>query len=198
VITDDRRVEKFWPFKEVAVEGALKIFSLNKLIRPYSRRMVYRQGEYVYLPGDPSDAIYLIIKGRVKLSSPGRDGRLLTLSVLGEGELFGEMALVGAERRELMAEVLERSSIWAIDKEGFLRLLQGNASLSLQIMEVFIHRLKLLQERVVELLFQDPLAKLSLLLTQTMQEGEGQEPELLKLIRVAIADGIIATPLSSS
>lgn len=195
MVDDDRRVEKFRPFKEVAVEGAVRALSLDRLVRPYSRRMVYRQGEYVYLPGDPSDAVYLIIKGRVKLSSPGRDGRPLTLSILGEGEIFGEMALVGAERRELMAEVLERSSIWAIEKESFLRLLQGNATLSLQIMEVFIHRLKLLQERVMELLFQDPLAKLSLLLTQTMQEGE--EPDLLRLIRVAMTEGVIATPLSS-
>ena len=178
------------------MEGAVRALSLDRLVRPYSRRMVYRQGEYVYLPGDPSDAVYLIIKGRVKLSSPGRDGRPLPLSILGEGEIFGEMALVGAERRELMAEVLERSSIWAIEKESFLRLLQGNATLSLQIMEVFIHRLKLLQERVMELLFQDPLAKLSLLLSQTMQEGE--EPDLLRLIRVAMTEGVIATPLSSS
>lgn len=196
MVDDDRRVEKFRPFKEVAVEGAVRALSLDRLVRPYSRRMVYRQGEYVYLPGDPSDAVYLIIKGRVKLSSPGRDGRPLPLSILGEGEIFGEMALVGAERRELMAEVLERSSIWAIEKESFLRLLQGNATLSLQIMEVFIHRLKLLQERVMELLFQDPLAKLSLLLSQTMQEGE--EPDLLRLIRVAMTEGVIATPLSSS
>ncbi|MCR4404529.1 MAG: Crp/Fnr family transcriptional regulator [Candidatus Acetothermia bacterium] len=180
------------------MEGAVRALSLDKLIRPYSRRMVYREGEYVYLPGDPSDCVYLIVKGRVRLSYPGRDGRPLPLSILGEGEVFGEMALVGGERRELMAEVLERSSIWAIEKEGFLRLLQGNASLSLQIMEVFIHRLKLLQERVVELLFYDPLAKLSLLLAQTAQEGEGQELDLVKLIRVAMADGVIATPLSSS
>lgn len=181
------------------MEGALKALSLDKLIRPYSRRMVYREGEYVYLPGDPSDTVYLIIKGRVRLSypRPGREGEPLTLSILGEGELFGEMALVGAERRELMAEALERTSIWAIEKEGFLRLLRGSPSLALQVMELFIRRLRLLEERVVELLFRDPLAQLALLLSQDScgEELQGQEADLLRLIRVAMAERTIATPL---
>ena len=182
--------------KEVAVEGAIGELNLGRVIRPYSRRTVYHEGEYVYLPGDPSDTLYLIIEGRVKLSYPGRDGRALTLSVLGEGELFGEMALAGGERRELAAEVLERTSIWAIDKGHFLKLLQRSAGLSLQIMELVILRLKRLEERVMELFFHDPLAKLSLVLTQLAQEDgeELEELDLMELIRAAVAEGAIAAP----
>jgi CRP-like cAMP-binding protein len=182
--------------KEVAVEGAIGELDLNRVIRPYSRRAVYHEGEYVYLPGDPSDTLYLIIEGRVKLSYPGRNGRALTLSILGEGELFGEMALAGGERRELAAEVLERTSIWAIDKGHFLQLLQESAGLSLQIMELIILRLKRLEERVMELLFHDPLVKLSFILTQIAQEGEEElgELNLVELIRAAMADGAIAAP----
>ena len=150
--------------KEVAVDGAIGEIDLDRMIRPYSRRAVYHQGEYVYLPGDPSDTIYLIIEGRVKLSYPGRDGRALTLSILGEGELFGEMALTGGERRELAAEALERTSIWAIDKDHFLQLLQESAGLSLQVMGLVILRLKRLEERVME------------------------------LVRAAVAEGAIAAP----
>ncbi len=193
------------PAKEVAVEGGLKGATLDRLIVPHlggahSKRLVYSKGEYVFLPGDPSDTVYLIIKGRVKLSypRPGREGEPLTLSVLGEGELFGEMALVGAERRELMAEALERTSIWAIEKEGFLRLLQGSPSLALQVMELFIRRLRLLEERVVELLFHDPLARLGLLLSQDSRGEDLQEADLLRLIRVAMGERAIATPLPQS
>lgn len=185
------------------MEGAPKGATLDRLIQPHlggahSRRLVYSKGEYVYLPGDPSDTVYLIIKGRVKLSYPGREGEPLTLSILGEGELFGEMALVGAERRELMAEALERTSIWAIEKEGFLRFLQESPSLALQVMELFIRRLRLLEERLIH----DPLARLSLLLSQDPdscgEELQGQEADLLRLIRVAMAESAIATPLPQS
>ncbi|MFQ6090595.1 MAG: Crp/Fnr family transcriptional regulator [Candidatus Bipolaricaulia bacterium] len=180
----------------MAVEGAVGEVKLDKVIRPYSRRAVYHEGEYVYLPGDPSDTLYLIIEGRVKLSYPGRDGRALTLSILGEGELFGEMALAGGERRELAAEVLERTSIWAIDKGNFLQLLQESAGLSLQIMELVILRLKRLEERVMELFFRDPLIKLSLVLAQLAQEDgeELEELDLMELIRAAVAEGAIAAP----
>jgi CRP/FNR family cyclic AMP-dependent transcriptional regulator len=177
--------------KEVAVEGAIGELNLGRVIRPYRRRAVYHEGEYVYLPGDPSDTLYLIIEGRVKLSYPGRNGRALTLSVLGEGELFGEMALAGGERRELAAEILERTSIWVIDKGDFLRLLRESAGLSLQIMELVILRLKRLEEQVREIFFHDPLVKLSLVLTQIAQEGEEELEglDLMELIRAAVAEG---------
>jgi len=195
VISGGRRVEKFRSLEEVAVEGALKAVSLARLIRPYSRRLVFRKGEYVFLPGDPGDEVYLIIKGKVRLSYPGQGGQGLTLSVLRDGELFGELALVGLERRELAAEVLERSSIWAIEKEGFLRLLRASAGLSLQMMELFLRRLKLLEERLMELLYQDPLLRLSFLAQTGPEELKGVE--LIQLIRVAMAEGAIATPPSS-
>lgn len=176
------------------MEGAIEALDLDEVIRPYSRRAVYHEGEYVYLPGDPSDTLYLIIEGRVKLSYPGRNGRDLTLTVLGEGELFGEMALVGGERRELAAEVMERTSIWVIDKQDFLRLLRERERLPLQVMELFLLRLKRLEERMMELILHDPLVKLSLLFTQTLQEDGGESLDLRELIRVAMADGAIATP----
>jgi len=179
--------------KEVAVESAVGEVKLDKVIRPYGRRTVYHEGEYVYLPGDPSDTLYLIIEGRVRLSYPRWDGRALTLSILGEGELFGEMARAGGERRELAAEVLERTSIWAIDKGNFLQLLQESAGLSLQIMELVILRLKRLEERLMELFFRDPLIKLFLVLTELAPE-DGEELDLMELIRAAVAEGAIAAP----
>lgn len=184
------------------MESALKGATLDRLIKPHlggahSKRLVYSKGEYIFLPGDPSDTVYLIIKGRVKLSypAPGREEKRLTLSVLGEGELFGEMALVGAERRELMAEALERTSIWAIEREDFLRLLRGNPSLALQVMELFIRRLRLLEERLIH----DPLARLALLLSQDSQgQEELQEGDLLRLLKVAMVGKTIATLLPQS
>lgn len=179
------------------MKGAISELDLGKVIRPYSRRAVYHKGDYVYLPGDSSDALYLIIEGCVKLSYPGRDGWDLPLTVLGEGELFGEMALIGGERRELAAEVLERTSIWTIDKGDFLKLLHSHERLPLQVMELFLLRLKRLEERMIELALHDPLVKLSLLLTQRLRENGEEALDLTELIRVAVAEGAIATPPSS-
>ncbi len=175
-------------------------------IKGYSREAVYQEGERVYLPGDPSDTLYLIIEGRVRLSCLNHDGRSLTLTVLGAGELFGELALAGQKRREVMAEVLERASLWAIDKRQFLRLLQEKAELSLQIIQLVVHRLRQLEEKLEELIRHDPAAKLSLALLQLLEDGEMDcwedlnlrleltEGDLRELIRVAMAEGAIATP----
>lgn len=178
------------------MKGAIEELDLGKVIRPYSRRAVYHEGEFIYLPGDPSDTLYLIIEGRVKLSYPARNGQALTLAVLEKGELFGEMALAGVERRELIAEVMERSSIWVIDRGDFVQLIRESTSIALQVMQLFLLRLKQREEQVMELLFRDPLAKLSLLLTQTFREDGEEALDLGELIRVAMAEGVIATPPS--
>lgn len=181
-------------------------------IKEYSKEAVYQEGERIYLPGDPSDTLYLIIEGRVRLSYLNHDGRSLTLTVLGAGELFGELALAGLERREAMAEVLERASLWAIDKRQFLKLLQEKAELSLQIIQLIVHRLRQLEKKLEELIRHDPTAKLSLTLLQLLEWEDGSdggepgrwgdlnfeleltEEDLRELIRVAMAKGAIATP----
>ena len=45
----------------------------------------YRRGETVYLPGDPSDAVYFVKKGRVKLSRRDKSGKSLTISICSPG-----------------------------------------------------------------------------------------------------------------
>lgn len=76
----------------------------------------YRPGEYIYLPGDPCDAIYLICKGKVRLSFLDEEGERQTVALLGEGELFGELVLDGARPREFIAEALTETSLYLIDK----------------------------------------------------------------------------------
>ena len=176
---------------------------LYNLIKDHSEEAIYQEGECVYLPGDPSDTLYLIIEGRVKLSYLNHDGRSLTLTVLQPGELFGELALAGLERRETKAEVLERASLWAIDRQRFASLLRERAELSLQIMRLVVERLRQLEERLEALLREDPAARSSLALLQLFEESEEEstnvglrldKEELEAILRVAMAQGAIATP----
>lgn len=180
---------------------------LYNLIRDHSEETIYQEGECVYRPGDPSNNLYLIIEGRVKLSYLNHDGRSLTLMVLQPGEIFGELALAGLEHRETKAEVLERASLWAIDRQRFLDLLRERAELSLQIMRLVVERLRQLEERLEAILREDPAARSSLALLQLFEESEEEgsnadagplldKEELEALLRVAMAQGAIATPPS--
>lgn len=179
---------------------------LYEEIRKHSKLAVYQEGEYIYTPGDPSDSLYLIVEGKVKLSYPGENGRGLTLVVLGANEIFGEMALTGARRRELVAEVLERSSLYAIDKERFFSLIEGKAGVFVQLIKLLVLRIRRVEERLGELILGHPATKLSLMLLQLAQEysekgGNGNnaslkitDQDLAELMRVAAVQDTVATP----
>lgn len=140
----------------------------------------YEKGEFIYLLGDPSDSVYLIKQGHVKLFLTSETGRKLTLSLLGQEELFGEEALAGEESRGLTAEALEDSSICVMEKGEFLNLISGKPQLSLKMMEFWGQRLRQIQDKLEDLLFKNTEARLSCILLELTEEygkrkGEGIE-----------------------
>lgn len=104
----------------------------------------YEKGEFIYLPGDPSDAVYLIKKGMVRLLYIDEDGSKSTMSILGRGELFGEMVLAEDRFRELAAEALEDSTLYVIDRWRFLHIIKNMPDLALELIELFGYRKNLL------------------------------------------------------
>ena len=70
----------------------------------------YKRGETIFLPGDPSDAVYFVKMGRVKLSHRDKSGKSVTIRVCEPGEPFGEMAAMGQEVRQLEATALD--DVW--------------------------------------------------------------------------------------
>ena len=84
----------------------------------------FRRGEFIYLPGDPSDAVYLIRKGRVRLSFVDEEGEHQTVAILRPGELFGELILDGLVPQEFSAEALTETTVYVIDKWKLLRLIR--------------------------------------------------------------------------
>ena len=66
----------------------------------------YGKGEFIYFPNEPSETIYFIHQGKVKIGSYSPDGKEIIKAVLTKGELFGEQALVGEEKRADFAQAL--------------------------------------------------------------------------------------------
>ncbi len=129
----------------------------------------YKRGEPIYVPYEPSDSIFLIETGKVKLSYiSGR--RKLTMATLGSGELFGEMTLAGEPHRELRAEALEDSSIWVINRSDFLKLAQGNPLILREVIKLFTHRLSQVRRKLTRLAFKDLETRLSRLLLSLAKE----------------------------
>lgn len=150
------------------------------LERHFSRThgRTYQKGEVIYQPGDVDDSLYYIKSGKVKLAYLDESGRKLTLTILGEREIFGEMVLIGKDRRELMAQVLQEAFICEIERSRFLELLREQPELTLEVMELFGRRTREIERKLEDLVFKDIPTRLSRQILQLIEEhgiqtGEG-------------------------
>lgn len=118
------------------------------------KRINYRAGETVYSPGDPSDQIYYIYRGRVKLSYLDESGRRVTLAILGEGEIFGELALVEGSKRTFLATVWEDTCICPFDRSWLRQCLAEDPKLALWMLQLLGHYEQRLMQKLFRLHFQ--------------------------------------------
>jgi CRP-like cAMP-binding protein len=109
-----------------------------------ARAMVRRvlRGEVIRRRGDPGSGMVIIVSGRVRISLVSEDGREVTLTVLGPGEVLGEMTLLDGGEVSADATAQEDCVLLALERTQFLRLLRANSDLCLHLMSVLCQRLR--------------------------------------------------------
>ncbi len=80
----------------------------------------YAAGEQVFKPGDKSHAMYLVMRGTVEVSMPGRENseKRLVVNRFAPGKLFGDIALLADEPRKTQAVALEKSSLLVLSRDS--------------------------------------------------------------------------------
>ncbi len=140
------------------------------------RRVAYKPKDFCYLQGDPSDSVFILRTGRVRLSRITSDGREFILAFMKPGEPFGELALVDGAPRETLAEAVEESEATVVRREDFEALLGRRPELGIKVAKLLGLRNKALADRVEDLVFRDVPARLAgLLLALAADFGVGGE-----------------------
>src|SRR5437867_11159596 len=99
-----------------------------------SRERTYPRNSVILFEDDPGDALYVVAEGQVKVVLIGEDGREVILSVLGEGEFFGEMALIDDEPRSAHVIAMEDSTLLVLRREDFQGILEHSAGIALALL----------------------------------------------------------------
>jgi len=84
-----------------------------------------RKGTVLFRQGDPSDTMYVVAAGRVRLTL-GAGAEVREIGVLGPGEFFGEISLLSGESRSATAEVIEDSRLLVVGRDAFNMLVQDD------------------------------------------------------------------------
>ena len=140
-----------------------------------SRRIkAFSKNQAIFVQDDPSDAVFYIQKGKVRLTVVSKSGKEATIGILNEGGFFGEGCLAGQTLRLLSATAMTDCSVMQIDKKYMIEVLHREHALSDMFVAYLLTRNIRYEEDLVDQLFNSSekrLARVLLLLAHFGKEG---------------------------
>lgn len=115
----------------------------------------FRKGDYIFLPGEHADKIFFVMEGRVKIGAYSDTGKEITKTILGVGEVFGELPLVGESERHNFAVAMETTKICILSVPQMKSLIKDHSALSMFFLKVMGNRMLEMEKRLESLVFKD-------------------------------------------
>lgn len=127
----------------------------------YTEIKTYKKYDHVFLEDEPSNTIFFLTKGVIKLGSHSKDGREVIKNILHPHAMFGELGLVGEENRQGFAEVMnEPAECLLLKVVDFQKLMDKNHQLCLNVINLVGGKLRKAESRLESLIFKDARARI--------------------------------------
>lgn len=171
---------KLWHLENFNLLKALSIMEKMKMAKKV-RDSKIKKNDYIYFPEDPSSSIFFLKKGRVKIGSYSDDGKEIIKAILGPGEIFGEMSLIGEDKRKDFAMALDNDvTLCAMGMNDMEEMMEGNSGLSLKVTKLIGFRLQKTERRLESLIFKDARTRIIDFIVDTGKEkGKAIGKEIL-------------------
>ena len=138
-----------------------------------SRLRVFRRGQVVFARGDPSDTLFVVISGRVKVVVRSADGGELTLTIIQPGGVFGELGIADGGPRSADADALDECQLLLVP----LETVQGICALEPPVVQALLNSttatLRRLTEAASDLVFLDLPRRVAKVLLSLPRGGDG-------------------------
>jgi CRP-like cAMP-binding protein len=157
-----------------------------------TRRLAAR--ELLCHKGDPASQVYVVMSGRLKVTSTSKEGDEVVLNLLDAGEVVGDLALLVGGQRTASVTALEPSELLVLERREFLRFLREHPDAAVELLAVLAERVVRLSEYVEDTIFLGVAAriakKLLLLAEQFGDEGDDGVVVSLRLSQSDLANFI--------
>lgn len=128
-------------------------------VKPMAERHTFnyfKKDQFIYFPDEPAQYIYMIAEGRVRIGHYLDDGKEVVSAILGMGEIFGELALAGEEKRRDFAQAMDdKTTVCPLSIEELKALMWENKELSFKMLKLVGLRLMKLERKLELLVFKD-------------------------------------------
>ena len=148
---------------------------LDEVVRALAEHGVvhaYPKGAVIITEGDPSDSIYVILSGRVKVYLSDEQGREIVLDDHGPGNYVGEMAF-DDQPRSASVMTLEPSTLSVVSGKAFRSFIASNPDATMHLIRNLIHRARVASSNVRSLALLDVYGRVARLLLDLAVEKDG-------------------------
>jgi CRP-like cAMP-binding protein len=143
---------RLWCMAEVDIFCDLNDAEMDAMAQAAPMK-TYARGELVYTPHQPTETLFILKQGRIRIFRVSPDGRALTTAILEPGTIFGEMVVVGQTMHDNFAEAMDDIVVCVMTKADVHRLLLGDPRISARISETLGRRLGELEQRLSDAVF---------------------------------------------
>ena len=155
------------PLFEEVPEADLRALADRTITRSYAKQAI------IVNEGDPSDSLYLILAGRVKIYLADEHGKELILAIKGPGQYFGEMVL-DEQPRSASVMTLEPAQFAILSRADFTQFLLSHPEVSLQLIQNLIRVARGLNRSVRNLAMLDVYGRVARILLELAVERDGK------------------------
>lgn len=147
--------QSLWYLENIDVTGLFCPQKVGRGDMEQHAHKAFKKGEYIYLPDEQADRLYFLTEGRVKIGSYAESGKEITKAILNKGEVFGELSLIGENKRRDFAYAMENTELCILTVTDMKALMRDHSSLSLFLMKIMGSRMLEMEQRLEALVFKD-------------------------------------------
>lgn len=175
--------------KATTVTDMLARSALFGVLRPADQAMVAEQmrdvalepGQVLFSRGDPGRELYLVIKGRIRLSVLSVEGRELSFAHAVAGDVFGEIAAIDDAPRSADATAVTRAHLKTLSRSGLHKLIASNATVAQAALKLLCTRLRDVSEHFEAVALHPVEVRLARLLLDRLEGQAGTGSTTLPL-----------------
>ena len=149
----------------VPIFSELNESTLEKIVNIGTQK-VFEKNDVILLEEDAGTALFVILKGKVKITRSSSDGREVILTILSDSDFFGEMAILDGLKRSATAIAIETSELFLIQRNDFLNLLREHPEVSIALLQELTKRLRSADMKIKALSLKDAEGKVASVILQ--------------------------------
>jgi CRP-like cAMP-binding protein len=138
-----------WCLAEVDIFADLSSAEMARIAAAAPMK-TYSAGELLFTPHQPTETLFILKRGRVRIFRVAADGRALTTALVSPGTIFGEMVLLGQQMHDNFAEALDEVTVCVMNRADVHRFLLADPRIAARIAEILGRRVSELERRLTD------------------------------------------------